>query len=119
MRYQRGDIVLADLPFSDRSGSKTRPALVVQADANNQRLDDVILALITRSIHRSTSEPTQLLIDITTPEGRQSGLLHTSALKCEHLLTLHRRLIQQSIGRLSPAIMSKVNDCLKAALGIP
>ena len=35
----RGDIVLADLPFSDASGSKVRPALVVQCDANNRRLE--------------------------------------------------------------------------------
>ena len=44
-RLRRGDIVLADLPFSDASGSKVRPGLVVQNDANNRRLDDVILAL--------------------------------------------------------------------------
>lgn len=56
MNYQRGDIILADLPFSDGSGSKIRPALVVQSDRNNARLDDVILALITRTTRRATLE---------------------------------------------------------------
>lgn len=46
MRAGRGDIILADLAFSDATGSKVRPGLVVQNDANNQRLDDVILAII-------------------------------------------------------------------------
>jgi len=78
MSLKRGDIVLASLPFSDASGSKLRPGLVVQCDVNNRRLDDVIVALITRTIHRASLEPTQLLIDVTTPEGLQSGLLHTS-----------------------------------------
>jgi len=43
MRVCRGDIILADLPYSDASGSKVRPGLVVQNDANNQRLEDVII----------------------------------------------------------------------------
>jgi mRNA-degrading endonuclease toxin of MazEF toxin-antitoxin module len=33
MKVKRGDVVLLDHPFSDASGSKVRPALVVQADA--------------------------------------------------------------------------------------
>ncbi|HEV3260081.1 MAG TPA: type II toxin-antitoxin system PemK/MazF family toxin [Gemmataceae bacterium] len=119
MSYQRGDIVLASLPFSDASGTKVRPALVVQCDRNNQRLDDVILALITRVTHRASIEPTQLLIDITTPEGKQSGLLHTSAVKCEHLITLHRRLIQRVIGSLPATAMQQINTCLKVSLDLP
>jgi mRNA-degrading endonuclease toxin of MazEF toxin-antitoxin module len=31
----RGDVVLVDWPFSDLSGSKLRPAIVVQADFLN------------------------------------------------------------------------------------
>lgn len=43
MKVQRGDVVLVDYPFSDRTGSKVRPCLVVQADYNNTRLDDTIV----------------------------------------------------------------------------
>ena len=78
MPIRRGDIILADLPFSDRSGSKVRPGLVVQCDANNVRLQDVIVAVITRTTKLAAIEPTQLLIDITTPDGRATRLLHTS-----------------------------------------
>ena len=49
MKVRHGDIVLVDFPYSDHTGSKVRPALVVQADTWNQRLDDTILALITSS----------------------------------------------------------------------
>ncbi len=118
MPFSRGDIVLADLPYSDGTGSKVRPALVVQNDLNNRRLQDVILALITSATHRASLEATQLLIDITTPDGKKSGLLHTSAVKCEHLITLHQGLIKRVIGRLPPATMQQINDCLKVSLGI-
>lgn len=118
MPLSRGDIVLAELPYSDQSGSKLRPALVVQNDHNNRRLQDVILALITSTTHRAGLEPTQLLIDITIPEGQQAGLLHTSAVKCEHLITLHQRLIRRVIGRLPASVMPRIDGCLKVSLGI-
>ena len=119
MIYKRGDIVLADLPFSDASGSKVRPSLVVQCDANNQRLDDVIVALITRSTQRAAIEATQLLIEITTPEGRQSGLLHNSAVKCEHLITIHGKLIRRVIGNLPAVLMRQIDNWLKVSLDLP
>ena len=74
MSVSRGDIVLVDYPFSDRTGSKVRPALVVQADALNRRITDTILASISRSTHRASA--TQLFIDISTPEG---GRIRTAA----------------------------------------
>ncbi len=64
---KRGDVVLFDFPFSDRTGSKLRPAVVVQADVFNQSIDDTILALVTRT-RRGT--PTELLIDLATPNGQ-------------------------------------------------
>ncbi len=116
MIVRRGDVVLADLPFTDRTGSKRRPALVVQCDRNNQRLDDVIVAMITSVVQRSTTEPTQLFIDIATPDGKQSGLLHSSAVKCEHLITLHQQFVGRVIGRLSGSMMEQVDACLKESL---
>ncbi|MEX2171999.1 MAG: type II toxin-antitoxin system PemK/MazF family toxin [Pirellulales bacterium] len=118
MKYARGDIVLADLPFTDRTGSKVRPALVVQNDHNNARLDDVILALITRTTTRAATEPTQLMVDVNAPDGQATGLLHNSAVKCEHLITMHRSFIQRVIGRLPDVLMQRVDECLKESLAI-
>jgi mRNA interferase MazF len=116
MPIKRGDIVLANLPFTDLSGAKIRPALVVQCDINNARLQDVIVAMITRTIKLAKSEPTQLLIDITTVEGKATKLLHTSAVKCEHLITLEQGLVIKTIGQMPAAMMVQIDDCLKASL---
>ena len=118
MNIRRGDIVLADLPYSDRTGSKKRPALVVQCDRNNERLDDTILAMITSVTQRATIEATQFLISTTEPEGRQSGLLHNSAVKCEHLITLHSRFVGRVIGHLPSEVMETIDRCLKESLGL-
>ena len=44
MNIRRGDIAIVDFPYSDYTGSKVRPALVVQSDVWNQRIDDTILS---------------------------------------------------------------------------
>jgi mRNA interferase MazF len=117
MNVRRGDVVLVDYPYSDRTGSKVRPCVVVQGDLNNQRLDDTIVVTISsRSQH--ANEPTQLLIDLSTPAGRQSGLLFTSTIQCANILTVDCDFILRKIGALPPDAMLELNDCLRAALGI-
>ena len=111
-----GDVVLLLYPFSSGSGAKRRPALVVQADANNRRLRSTIVAMITSTTTRAAAEPTQLLVDPTGFEGRESGLLRVSAVKCENLFTVDQRLMLRRIGSFSPALMARVDDCLRAAL---
>lgn len=119
MSVTRGEIVLVKVHFSSGAGSKTRPVLVVQSDHNNQRLQDTIVALITSTIRRAHLEPTQLLIDVTTPDGMQSGLLQNSAVKCESLSTVFQGDIQRTIGQLSPQLMHQINSCLRVSLGLP
>jgi mRNA interferase MazF len=91
MSFSRGDIVLVDYPFSDRTGSKVRPALVVQNDTLNSRITDTILVSISRSTHRASA--TQLFIDLGTPDGAKTGLRQNSMVQCENLLTHVQRLI--------------------------
>jgi mRNA interferase MazF len=118
MNNRRGDVVILDFPFSDASGSKVRPALVVQSDANNVRLRSTIVALITKNIQRAAQEPAHLLIDVTTSEGQASGLHTASAVTCNNLFTVHEQRILRTIGWLPSAAMQRIDACLKAALDI-
>ena len=116
---QRGDIVLVDFPYSDHTGSKMRPALVVQSDVWNQRLNTTMLAGITSNLHRRVGDPTQYFIDLETTDGQQSGLHFNSAVRCDKLITSNQSRIQGIIGRLSETSMAEIDACLKAALDIP
>jgi len=115
---KRGDVVILDHPFSDGSGSKIRPALVVQNDRDNRRLTHTIVALITRNISRG-GEPSQFVIDISIPDGQPSGLNQKSAVVCTNLFTVSQTKIRHVIGTLPQALMAKVDVCLRAALDLP
>jgi len=118
MNVQRGDVVLVDYQYAVGGGAKVRPALVVQNDRDNQHLLNTIIAQIT-SVTRRVSEPTQVLIEMDSPEGSQSGLKHDSVVNCVNLLTLDKGKILKKLGRLPDSFMQKVNTCLKAALELP
>jgi mRNA interferase MazF len=117
MDVHRGDVMLVDYPYASGTGTKVRPVLVVQNELDNQRLANTIVAQITSATRRA-KEPTQLLIDITSVDGQQSGLRQNSVVNCVNLLTLDKAKILRTIGSLSDSQMQKVNDCLKVALGL-
>jgi mRNA interferase MazF len=114
----RGSIVMVDFPYSDRTGSTVRPALVVQDDGLNRQLDDTILAMITSSRRRMIGAATQLLIERSHPDFTASGLRLDSVIQCENLVTIDQALILRVIGSLSAATMQEIDICLKIALAI-
>jgi mRNA interferase MazF len=118
MPAQRGDVILAFVANVGQPGGKVRPAVVVQSDHNNVRLNETIIAAITSNTSR-IHEATQLLIDIATPDGVASGLLHNSAVRGERLHSIAQTDVRRVIGHLSDALMLQVNDRLKAALQLP
>ena len=115
MSVRRGDVVRVDWPYSDRTGSKVRPAVVVQDDAYNQRLADTVLVLISKTLR--APEATEVVIDPVVEPN--SGLRYRSVASCTNLLTVDQGLVAQTIGHLSAGTMQRINDCLKAALGLP
>ena len=109
---RRGDVVLVAFPYTDGGSGKVRPALVVQADRNNQRLLNTVVAMITGNTRLVGKEPTQLLID------KEVGVLVASAVKCENLYTVAQSDILRPLGRLSPEQVVAVDMCLRHALGL-
>jgi mRNA interferase MazF len=115
MTVHRGDVVRVEWPYSDRTGSKIRPAVVVQADILNGRIADTLLVLISRT--RRAIGFSEVLIDPAAEPG--SGLRYPSVASCNNLLTIDQGLIHQVIGSLSAAAMQRIGVGLKAVFGLP
>jgi mRNA interferase MazF len=118
VKAQRGNVVLVNYPFASSGGSKVRPALVIQCDRNNGRLDNTIIAQVTSRIRYAQSEPTQVLVGAASAAGQQAGLLIDSAVSCENLYTVRQDAIVRKIGTLPNTTMAEVNNALKASLEI-
>jgi mRNA interferase MazF len=118
VKVSRGDVVLLDFPFSDASGSKVRPAVVVQSETHNRRLTSTIVILVTKTTRRVRREPAQFQIGVDSPEGKSTGLHFDSAVTCTNLYTVHQDFISYRIGRLPASMLPTLDGCLKAALGI-
>jgi len=67
-----GDVVLVRFVFSDESGVKRRPALVVSTDRYHKGRQEVIVAAITSKIVRL------LMGDHKLRNWKEAGLLHPS-----------------------------------------
>jgi mRNA interferase MazF len=89
-----GSIVLTRFPFTDLSGDKRRPALVVSRD--NDRRSDLIVCFIT-SVPRSGPDMAPLA---ATPG---TGLKVPSVVRFDKLATLDRTVIAGKLGDAPPA----------------
>ena len=116
MNIRRGDVVLADYSHA-LVGTSLRPVLVIQSDFYNQRLTNTIVAQITSTLKRA-SEPAHFAVDVSTPEGRRSGLLRNSVVSCYNLNTINEQRIRRVIGSLSAEMMERIDACLRIALGL-
>lgn len=111
----RGTIVLTPFPFTDLSGAKVRPAVVVSPTARPG--DDVILAFISSAVPRIPL-PTDLLLLPPHPEFPVTGLKVPSVVRCDKLATVHRHILLGELGTLSPSLLGALDDCLRYALAL-
>lgn len=97
--FVRGDVVVIPFPFSDLSGSKRRPALVVATLPGN----DVILCQIT-----SQAASNAYAIPITAADFADGSLSVDSNVRPEKLFTADSGIIAYRAGGLSATKMQEV-----------
>ena len=101
----KGDIVLITFPFTDLSGSKLRPAVVL-TDTNL----DLTVCFITTQI--GWQESTDVMLHVSPTNGlRKQSLIRTSK-----IATLDRALAKGLLGRLSLNEINLLNVNLKNLL---
>ena len=98
----KGDIVLITFPFTDLSGSKLRPAVVL-ADTNF----DITVCFITTQI--GWQEPTDILLLANSINGlKKASLIRTSK-----IATLDKSLVKGLLGKLIQNELTDLNVKLK------
>ena len=110
---RRGTVVLTPFPFTDLSGQKVRPALVVSR--SDRPGMDVLLAFIT-SKPSPIPAKSDLLVDSSHPDFAQTGLKVSSVVKLDKLVTVEHSIILGELGQFSEALLHEVNEKLRYVL---
>src|SRR5947199_6118410 len=112
---RRGEVVEIDWPFTDLTGSKLRPAVVVQADFLNGLIDDTILVKITGSRYGIPGTE----VELDPAKETHAGLSKLCYASCNNILTRDQAILGSVIGYLSAAPMQQIEDFLKKVLELP
>ena len=112
MAFKRGDTLLVPFPFSDLSGSKARPAVVISSVLYHREEPDLILAGITTKLTGSGGP-----FDYILKDWKTAGLRFPSALK-PVVFTLDPTHVIYHIGALSPTDLVEVDRRLRLTLAL-
>ncbi|MCW5559103.1 MAG: type II toxin-antitoxin system PemK/MazF family toxin [Verrucomicrobiae bacterium] len=112
---QPGDIALAVFPFTDLSGAKRRPCVVL---ASAESPGDFIVAFIT------TGTPARfprfgVSVAPSHPDWKQTRLKQPSVIRADKLCTLNTRVISGRLGVLPKDLLDAVRQQLKSLLHLP
>jgi len=105
--YKQGDIVQIPFPYTDLTGFKKRPALIISNEKINK--PDKICCLVTSKFHEEDLEITKSFIN-------QGNLPFKSAVRPHRIFTIHEKIIIKKFctinDKLHDNIIEKVNEFL-------
>lgn len=106
-----GDVVLVPFPFTDQSGTKKRPAVVVSSQGYNTHRRDIVIMAITSQVRTPLGFGEAMLGD-----WQGAGLIKESVLK-PVFTTIEQGLAVRVMGRLSSADIQALRALVGEVIG--
>ena len=100
---EQGDLLLVPFPFSDQSGKKVRPVIVISCNEFNKFSEDVIVIGVTSNISKD-----KYTINLTNNNLDEGSLSTSCCIKVENVLKLDKELIIKKIGRINNETLRKM-----------
>ena len=107
----RGDVVLISFIFSDETGVKRRPALIISSNVFHSGRDEAIIAAITSRTDRA------LVGDHRINDWRGAGLLFPSV-ATSVIRTVKQSMIARRLGSMPSPDMEIINNKMRLVLGL-
>ena len=108
---EQGDVVLVAFMFSDESGGKRRPAVVLSTGDYHRNRQEAIIAAITSNVDRA------LLGDHLIAGWREAGLLWPST-ATGIIRTVKQSMIERRLGRMPAADMEAIRGQWRRVLAL-
>lgn len=109
--YSFGDVVLVPFPFTDQTGTKKRPAVVISSALYHSARRDLVLMAITSQVRIPLA-----IGEVEIVEWKKAGLLKSSVIK-PVLTTIERGLVLKKLGRLEQSDRNSLENTLRVVLG--
>lgn len=106
-----GEIWLVNFPFTDGSGTKLRPVLVVSANRFSVGGDVVVIPISSQVF---AGDPFVYQLDSTMPAFRLTGLKTASSVKWTKPVTLAGSIFQRRLGFLSGRPLDDIRGSLRS-----
>ena len=112
LQYFRGDIILVPFPFTDLTGSKVRPAIIL-SDHRVHYSGDMIIAQVTTQELKGSFYVTISNEDVETPF---KDPVRQQYIYCKKLATIETRIVHKKITRIK--LDSKMEEILSTVRSI-
>ena len=110
-RFGFGDVVLVPFPFTDQSGTKKRPAVVVSTHSYNASRRDIVIMAITSQVRTPLSFGEAMVGD-----WQGAGLVKESVFK-PVFTTIEQGLVIRVMGHLSAADIKTLREVVNDVIG--
>ena len=111
MAHSFGDVVLVPFPFTDQSGGKKRPAVIVSSSDYNANRRDLVIMAITSQVRSPLGFGEALVTD-----WQGAGLIKPSVLK-PVFTTIAQGLVIRTMGKLSTADLRALREVVAQVIG--
>jgi mRNA interferase MazF len=105
LNFEQGDIVIAELLYSEQIGLKIRPALVMSNTKHNKQSDDIILLKIT-----SSEKKTKYDIPLKAKDIENGKLKNESTIMVDNPVTTYKGVIQTKVGKITKDKLKEVKN---------
>ena len=110
-KCSRGDVVLISFVFTDETGVKKRPAVIISSDMYHHQRQEAIISAITSRVDRV------LVGDHLLNDWREAGLLLPSV-ATGIIRTIKQNMIVRKLGKMSEDDLKGICKQLSIALGV-
>jgi mRNA interferase MazF len=111
LAHSFGDVVLVPFPFTDQSGVKKRPAVIVSGSAYNASRRDIVIMAITSQVRQPLG-----YADAFVTDWQAAGLIKPSVLK-PVFTTIEQRLVVRTMGKLSVGDLRSLRQAIAQTIG--
>ena len=103
----QGDLLLVPFPFSDQSGRKVRPVIVISNNEFNERSEDFIVVSVTSNISKD-----KYTLPLAMSDMEEGKLFTVCCIKVENILKIDKELIINKIGKVKKDKLKNILDIL-------